>query len=55
MKEINLTSKVLYCQLEELTESEQKLVNLAMKASDNSYAPYSRFRVGAVIRRDDGT
>ena len=55
MKEINLTSKVLYCQLEELTEAEQKLVNLAMKATDNSYSPYSRFRVGAAIRLDDGT
>lgn len=55
MKDINLTSKALYCQLEELTEAEQNLVKSAMKATDNSYSPYSRFCVGAAIRLDDGS
>ena len=32
----------------------QKLLNLAVKAAENAYAPYSRFHVGAAILADDG-
>ena len=41
--------------MEELSEEEQKLIELAKKATDNSYSPYSHFRVGAALRLDDGT
>ena len=55
MKTIELKQKVLFCQLEELNEEEQELVKKAMQATDNSYSPYSHFRVGAAIRLADGT
>jgi cytidine deaminase len=41
--------------LEELNEAEQQLVRKAMQATDNSYSPYSHFRVGAAIRLEDGS
>ena len=55
MKEKILSSKIITCQKEELSEEEQKLIELAKKATDNSYSPYSHFRVGAALRLDDGT
>lgn len=33
----------------------KELVNLAFEASQNAYAPYSHFRVGAVVVLKDGT
>lgn len=33
----------------------QLLVNEAFKASENAYAPYSNFRVGACVLLKDGT
>jgi cytidine deaminase len=32
----------------------EKLLNRARDASENSYSPYSKFRVGAAIRSKDG-
>jgi cytidine deaminase len=54
MKTIELKQEILFCQLEELNEEEQQLVKKAMEATDNSYSPYSHFRVGAAIRLNDG-
>lgn len=39
---------------EELTAAERELVEAARKATQTSYAPYSRFHVGAAIRLSDG-
>ena len=33
----------------------QKLMNLAQKAMENSYSPYSDFRVGAALLCKDGS
>lgn len=55
MKKIELTQNIVFCQLEELNETEQQLVRKAMQATDNSYSPYSHFRVGAAIRLEDGS
>lgn len=35
-------------------EKEKQLINMAIKASANSYSPYSNFRVGAAILCEDG-
>ena len=39
---------------EELPEKYRRLVEAARKASERSYAPYSRFRVGAACLLRDG-
>ena len=35
--------------------TDRNLIDMAMDAMDNSYSPYSRFKVGAVIECDDGS
>lgn len=40
--------------LEELTPQDKELVDAARKACDNSYAPYSNFRVGAAAKLESG-
>ena len=54
MKELNLDAKIQFCQMEELSEDDQRLVNKAIEATQNSYAPYSNFHVGACLRTADG-
>ena len=54
METIQLKQNMLFCQFDELTNDEQQLVKKAMGATDNSYSPYSKFRVGAAIRLADG-
>ena len=55
MKEINLDTKIQFCQMEELSEDDQRLVNKAIEATRNSYAPYSHFHVGAALLLQNGT
>ena len=40
---------------EELTGEDQSLIEAAIKATDNSYADYSHFHVGAAVRLSDST
>ena len=54
MKKIDINVQVQFCKMEELSADEQRLVQLAIKATENSYAPYSRFCVGAGIRLENG-
>jgi len=54
MQEIELKSTIKACQLEELTAEEQHLIQLAIEATERSYAPYSKFCVGAAVRLDNG-
>jgi cytidine deaminase len=54
MKKIDINVQVQYFQMEELSADEQRLVQLAIKATENSYAPYSHFCVGAGIRLENG-
>lgn len=54
MKTIELKSKMLACQFDELTEQQKKLVELAKKQTEASYAPYSHFHVGAAVRLSNG-
>ena len=54
MQEIELKSTIKACQPEELTAEEQHLIQLAIEATGRSYAPYSKFCVGAAVRLDNG-
>ncbi len=54
MKEFTTTIKYQLAQFEELSSAEQTLVTKAMQATDNSYAKYSEFRVGAACLLANG-
>ncbi len=54
MQEVELKSVIKACQMDELTAEEQHLVQMAIAATDRSYAPYSHFRVGAAVRLANG-
>lgn len=55
MKKIELKSKMLKCSYDELTADQRALVDIAKEQTNNSYSPYSHFRVGAALRLSDGT
>ncbi len=54
MKTKIIQSEIKVCSTDELTADEQQLINMAIKATDNSYAVYSHFHVGAAIRLANG-
>jgi cytidine deaminase len=54
MKEKNITAKIIVYSYNELTEDDKKLIDLAKDATKRSYAPYSKFNVGAAILLDNG-
>ncbi len=49
-----LSVKVEYYSLGELTQLDRELVMAARKATANSHSPYSKFRVGAAVRLASG-
>lgn len=55
MKTIEIKTTVEIRQMDELLEDDKVLVQEAIKATYNSYAPYSNFKVGACIRLSDGS
>lgn len=52
-KEIKTVIKV--CSYNELSDADRQLVDAAKDMTRTSYAPYSKFHVGAAIRMADGT
>lgn len=54
MQNINLTTKILVYIYEEGTESIKKLIDKAKSATQNAYAPYSGFHVGAAALLANG-
>ena len=44
-----------YSSIEEMDPKDQALVKEAIKAQEGSYAPYSKFNVGAAVLLEDGT
>lgn len=54
MKDIELKTTIKECQLEELSAEERHLVEMAIEATNRSYAPYSRFHVGAALLLNNG-
>lgn len=55
MKTITLTTDVDVCRMDELSQTEQMLIEKAKEATYSSYAPYSKFYVGAALLLQDGT
>ena len=53
MEELELKSVIKVCQMEELSPEERHLIELAIEATSRSYAPYSKFHVGAAVRLDN--
>lgn len=54
MKTFDITIPVVEAGFDELTPQQQQLVTLARKATYRSYAPYSKFSVGAAILLSNG-
>jgi len=54
MKDLQLKIQIRECQMDELTSDEQFLVEKAIESTNNSYAPYSNFHVGASIQLENG-
>lgn len=55
MKEINLTINIKHYLKDELTSCDNSLVEKAIEATNNAYAEYSHFYVGAALQLEDGT
>lgn len=54
MEKVNVFSDIILFQMEELVDEDKELVQTAIQATDNSYSPYSKFRVGAAVRLAGG-
>lgn len=54
MTERQITTKIHFCTLDELSDTEKKLLEAAKEAAETAYAPYSRFQVGAAVLLDNG-
>ena len=54
MEDLVLKSTIRVAQMDELTDAERTLVEQAIEATSRSYAPYSRFHVGAALELRNG-
>ncbi len=54
MRELELKSVIKVCNMDELSAEEKHLIELAIEATSRSYAPYSKFHVGAAVRLENG-
>lgn len=55
MKDLTITATIKVYQPDELSPADRALMNAAREATARSYAPYSRFSVGAAAQLADGT
>lgn len=55
MREYKIEAILHLCEMAELSEMDRELVEAAKQATDGSYAPYSKFFVGAAARLSDGS
>lgn len=55
MKDLTITAIIKVYAYDELNEADQALITAAMEATARSYAPYSRFSVGAAALLGNGT
>ena len=54
MEAKNINTTIYVAKVEELDDKDRQLVETSIEATNNSYAPYSRFYVGAAVRLDNG-
>lgn len=54
MKELTINCNIEIYQYDELDEMERELIDRAKKATERSYAPYSKFHVGAAALLEGG-
>lgn len=54
MEAKNLNATIWVAKPEELDENDRSLVDMAIEATERSYAPYSMFNVGAAVRLNNG-
>ena len=54
MKDLTITSTIKVYEFDELTKTDQALMTAAMEATGRSYAPYSKFHVGAAVLLENG-
>ena len=54
MKEIKIETLIRECSYTELSDVDKRLVDAAKSATRRSYAPYSKFHVGAAILMENG-
>lgn len=55
MKTVNIPIQITSVGYDELSDEDRRLVDEAKEATSRSYAPYSRFSVGAAALLEDGT
>lgn len=55
MRDLTITAVIKVYQYDELNEADQALMKTAIDATSRSYAPYSRFSVGAAALLKNGT
>ncbi len=54
MEKLELKSTILSCQMDELNDEERHLIEISIEATNHSYAPYSKFHVGAAVMLENG-
>jgi cytidine deaminase len=56
MKKVEIKTQItIFESIDELTTIVKGLMNKAIEAKQNAYAPYSKFKVGAAMLLEDGT
>ena len=54
MKDLTIKSIIKVCQYEELSNEDKELIEQSIEATKRSYAPYSKFSVGAAALLENG-
>lgn len=54
MKELEIKTLIRECQIDELNETDRRLVEMAKDATQRAYAPFSKYQVGAALLLDNG-
>ena len=54
MKDLNNQTIIKVCQYDELSDQDKQLIDKAKEMTQHSYAPYSKFRVGAAALLANG-